>query len=110
MPSKLGATNLPALFFTSANFRFSALASEKSTYPTAPLVPVTTWATPALPLPACVSAGQFTVSPAPSVHDDGAAAARYLVKFDVVPDPSERCATVIAVAGSLVPEFKEAMA
>src|SRR3954452_3806590 len=76
----------------------------------APLVVFTIWATPAFPLPPWVSAGQFTVSPAPKVHAVGAAAARYLVKFDVVPEPSERCATVIAVDGNVVPAFKPAMA
>src|SRR4051812_36354169 len=72
----------------------------------APLVDFTIWATPAFPLPPWVSAGQFTVSPAPSVHAVGAAAVRYLVKFDVVPEPSERCATVIAVLGSLAAGFR----
>src|SRR5690606_11469860 len=48
-----------------------------------------------------VAAGQFTVSPDPSVHVSGAAAERYLVKLLVVPDPSERCTTVIFVAGSV---------
>src|SRR3954447_23244478 len=76
----------------------------------APFVLVITCATPALPLPACVSAGQCTVSPAPSVQLDGAAVARYFVKLDVVPEPSARCATVMAVAGSLMAGFIAAMA
>src|SRR5947208_5153837 len=76
----------------------------------APLVDLTTCATPGLPLPAWVSAGQFTVSPAPSVHTPGAAAARYLVKLEVVPEPSARWATVMGLLGSLVPLLRAAMA
>src|SRR3954452_5755214 len=75
----------------------------------APPVVLMTWATPALPLPAWVSAGQFTVSPAPSVHVLGAAAVRYLVKLEVVPDPSARWATVIAVEGSFTPGLRSAI-
>ena len=44
------------------------------------------WATPGLPAPAWVSLGHCTVDPASMVHDVGAAAFRYLVKFSVVPD------------------------
>ena len=44
--------------------------------------------------------GQFTVEPVPSVHVAGAALVRKLVKFCVVPELSERCATVIVVLGS----------
>jgi hypothetical protein len=62
-------------------------------------------ATPALPLPACVSAGHSTVEPDFSVHVLGAAATRYLVKFSVVPDPSERWTTVIGVDGSTALPF-----
>src|SRR5450755_2094230 len=57
------------------------------------------FATPALPFPACVSAGHGTVDPAPSVQTVGEAIVRYWVNSWVVPDPSERCATVIAVLG-----------
>ena len=42
------------------------------------------WATPGLPEPAWVSAGQDTVDPASSVQTEGAAAFRYFVKFSVV--------------------------
>ncbi len=46
-----------------------------------------------------VVAGQLTSSPLPRVHVSGAAAATYLVKLFVVPEPSERCTTVMAVDG-----------
>jgi hypothetical protein len=52
-----------------------------------------------------VSDGHSTVDPDLSVHVFGAAATRYLVKFSVVPEPSERWATVMSVAGSLTPGF-----
>src|SRR5213592_1804159 len=76
----------------------------------APGVPLTIWATPELPLPAWVSAGHSTVEPDFSVHVLGAAATRYLVKFSVVPEPSERWTTVMAVDGSLAPEFSALIA
>src|SRR4051812_15805760 len=46
-----------------------------------------------------VDAGHGTVSPEPSVQSDPAAAVRYLVKFDVVPEPSDRWTTAIGVDG-----------
>src|SRR4051794_35233057 len=46
-----------------------------------------------------VDAGHGTVSPEPSVQSLPAAAVRYFVKFDVVPEPSERCTTAIGVDG-----------
>src|SRR5215216_4426400 len=76
----------------------------------APLVLFTIWATPWLPLPPWVSVGHSTVEPDFSVHALGAAATRYLVKFSVVPEPSERWATVTSVEGSLTPGFNAAMA
>src|SRR3954452_6144327 len=76
----------------------------------APLVLFTAEATPELPLPACVSDGHSMVEPDFSVHVVGAAATRYLLKFSVVPDPSERCTTVIAVDGSLAFGFNALMA
>src|SRR5437867_1467338 len=79
-------------------------------YPTAPSVLLTTCATPGLPLPAWVSAGHCTVDPASSVHVPGAAALRYLVKFSVVPDASERCTTVMLVDGSLASGLSALMA
>ena len=60
----------------------------------------TNWATPPLPLAPCVLAGHCTVEPVPSVHTLGAAFTRKLVKFCVVPEPSERWTTVIVVLGS----------
>src|SRR4051794_2856549 len=48
-----------------------------------------------------VVAGQLTVSPDPRVQTDGDAFVRYLVKFDVVPEPSERCTTAMGVEGSV---------
>src|SRR5947207_679575 len=76
----------------------------------APSVLFTIWATPELPLPAWVSVGHCTVEPASSVHTPGAAAFRYLVKFSVVPDESDRWATVMGLFGSLAPEFRPLMA
>src|SRR5438105_13961138 len=67
------------------------------------------WATPALPLPPWVSAGRLTVDPASSVQV-GDAALRYLVKFSVVPDESDRWATVIPLDGSLASGFRALMA
>src|SRR4051794_31289295 len=72
----------------------------------APLVVFTIWATPAFPLPPWVSAGQFTVSPAPSVQAERAAAARGLRKFEVVREAWDRCAAVVAVGGNLAPGFR----
>src|SRR3954451_15564056 len=57
-----------------------------------------------------VDAGHGTVSPEPSVQAEPAAAVRYLVKFDVVPEPSERCTTAIAVDGSLASGLSALMA
>ena len=61
-------------------------------------MPLTIWATPLLPLPACVSAAHSTVEPLLSFHA-GAAFVRNRVKFCVVPEPSERCATTMSFAG-----------
>src|SRR5438270_12603302 len=68
-----------------------------------PSADCTIWATPRLPLPACVEASQFTVSPRPSVHVPLAALSKNPVRLLVVPDPSDRCATVIAVFGRVKP-------
>src|ERR1043165_499384 len=89
VPGIVGSTNLPALFFTAANFRPAASASERSTEPTAPSAPLMMDATPALPLPAWVSAGHVTVGPDLSVHTLGEAATRNFEKFSAVPEPSE---------------------
>src|ERR1051325_759161 len=76
----------------------------------APLVPLMIWATPLLPLPPWVSAAQLTVEPESSVQTPGAAAFRNLVKFSVVPDPSDRWATTMAVDGSFTPGLSAAIA
>src|ERR1700710_2766136 len=52
-----------------------------------------------------VLAGQLTVSPEPRVQLAGAARVRYLVKLDVVPEPSERCTTAMASDGNLALGF-----
>ena len=67
------------------------------------------WATPALPLPAWVSAGHSTVEPLFSFQP-GAALTRYLVKFSVGPDPSDRWATTMAAGGSVADGFRAMMA
>src|SRR5687767_782308 len=76
----------------------------------APLVALMIWATPLLPLPAWVSVGQLTVEPESSFQIDGLAALRNFVKFSVVPDPSDRWATTMAVAGSFAPGLSAAIA
>src|SRR4051794_37315374 len=75
-----------------------------------PSVWVMIWATPWFPAPAWVSAGHSMVEPLFSFHVFGAAATRYWVKLSVVPDPSERWATVMAVDGSLASGLSAAMA
>jgi len=50
------------------------------------------------------------VLPEGAVHSVGAAAARYLVKFSVVPDESERKKTLMAVAGRVTPGLMAAIA
>src|SRR6476619_4289326 len=73
-----------------------------------PSVDFTPSATPAdfslpSPLPLHTLAGS-------AVHLSGAAPLRYLVKFSVVPDSSERKKTLIAVDGSVTPGLIAAMA
>src|SRR5919197_4098673 len=75
----------------------------------APSVCLMICATPVFFSPPWVEDGQLTVSPLPSFHE-GAAALRYLVKLLVVPEPSERCATVIALSGRLTPGLSAVMA
>src|ERR1043166_10107143 len=60
-------------------------------------------ATPPLPLPPRLLAGQLMVEPLPSFHTPGAPSTRNWEKFAVVPEESERRAIVIAVPGSLTP-------
>src|SRR5512132_2641922 len=65
-----------------------------------PSVCLMIWATPVFFSAPWVPGGQATVSPLPSFHS-GDAAVRYLVKLLVVPEPSERWATVMGVSGRL---------
>ena len=74
-----------------------------------PFVALMIWATPVLPL-ADWALGQATVSPGAMVNASGAAAARYFEKFEVVPEPSDRTATVIAVLGRVTPGLSAAIA
>src|SRR5215813_12565223 len=67
------------------------------------------FATPALPFPPWVLDGQLTVLDAPSFQPAGSALARNVVKFWVVPELSERWATVMAVLGRLTPGLSAAM-
>ena len=61
------------------------------------------------PVAPCVSDGQFTVLPEPSVQAVGAALVRNVAKFCVVPELSARRATVIAVLGSFTPGLSAAI-
>src|ERR1035438_1237729 len=60
-------------------------------------------ATPPLPLPPRLVAGQLMVELLPSFHTLGAASMRNSEKLAVVPEESERRAIVIAVLGSVTP-------
>ena len=83
-----------------ARLRPALPASARSTYPMAPEVCLINSATPEFFSAPCVDSGQLTSSPLPRVQTLGDAAVRYFVKLLVVPEPSERCTTVIAVAGN----------
>src|SRR5260370_221742 len=66
-----------------------------------PFVWVTLFETPSLPL-APMPAGHSTAVLAPTLDfHSGLTLDRYVVKMNVVPDPSERCTTTIAFEGSL---------
>src|ERR1700722_10151072 len=67
----------------------------------APGVDLTIAATPPLPLALRLPAGQSTVELVPSGQAAPAASTRNSVKLAVVPDESERTASVIGVAGSV---------
>ena len=67
-------------------------------------------ATPPLPLPPRLVAGQLMVELLPSFQTPGAPSTRNWEKFWVVPDESERWAMVIAVLGSLTPGLSAAIA
>src|SRR6266403_4244529 len=76
----------------------------------APGVCLTSPATPLLPL-AVTAVGQVTIVPSPTwVLKSGLIVLRCLAKTKVVPLPSERPQTVIAVAGSFTPSFVFAIA
>src|SRR5271166_4435001 len=76
----------------------------------APGVDLTICATPPLPLPARALLGHLMVELLPSVHTLGSAVLRNREKFAVVPEESERTATVIGVLGRLTPELIAVMA
>src|SRR5215468_9726291 len=74
----------------------------------APGVLLTICATPPLPLPPWLVAGQEMVELLPSFQF-GAESTRNWEKFAVVPEESERRAMTIGVLGSLTPEFSAAI-
>src|SRR5208337_5663774 len=77
-----------------------------STYPTAPGSCFTSPATPGLPLPPTPT-GQFSDCPTPTlVFQSADTLPRQSLKTAVVPLPSERCTTVIAVFGSFTEGFR----
>src|SRR4051812_32642125 len=98
-PARLGTTKFPPEFLTDANFSLAAVASEKSTYPMAPEVELILSATPVFFSAPTVLVGQLTVLPVPRLQSLAAARVRYCVKLAVVPEPSLRWTTVIAVDG-----------
>ena len=67
-------------------------------------------ATPPLPLPPRLLAGQLMVELEPSVQTPGAPLTRNSEKFWVVPEESERRQMVIAVLGRLTPGLSAAIA
>src|ERR1700733_1114294 len=69
----------------------------------APAVDLMICATPLPPSPARAVDGHLTVEPVPSVQPLPAASTRYWVKLAVVPEPSERTASVIALLGRFRP-------
>src|SRR6516165_1766081 len=71
----------------------------------APGVDLTICATPPLPLPAWAVLGQLMVELVPSDHALPADMTRKLEKFAVVPDESERTASLIGWLGRLAPEL-----
>src|SRR5579863_4167397 len=69
----------------------------------APEVDLTICATPLPPEPARAVDGHLMVEPDPSVQALPAAVIRYLEKFAVVPEESERTARVMLLLGRLTP-------
>ena len=76
----------------------------------APGVDLMICATPGLPLPARAVDGHLMVELLPSVHALPPASIRYREKFCVVPEESERTATVIGVLGRLTPGLSAVIA
>ena len=76
----------------------------------APGVDLMICATPLLPLPPWLLAGQLMVELLPSFHTPGAPSTRNSEKFWVVPEESERWAMVIGVLGSVTPGLSAAIA
>src|SRR5215475_13994305 len=75
----------------------------------APAVLLTICATPPLPLPPRLVAGQLMVESLPSFQTPGADCSRNEEKFAVVPEESERRAMVTAVLGRLTPGLSDAI-
>src|SRR5271154_1715980 len=73
-------------------------------------VVLTICATALPPSPACAVDGQVMVEAVPSFHALPAASTRYWEKFAVVPEPSERTASVIVVPGRLRPGLRALIA
>ena len=106
----VAVTNSPDLFWSAANGSLLCVAYPYSTYPMAPGVCLIRAVTPSLPFPA-TPIGQVTLVPSPTWSlNSGLIALRCFVKTKVVPLPSERSQTVIAVAGSFAPSFALAIA
>ena len=76
----------------------------------APGVDLMICATPPLPLPAWAMEGHLMIELLPSVHALPPASTRNWEKFWVVPEESERTATVIAVLGRVTPGLSAAIA
>src|SRR6204780_6024802 len=76
----------------------------------APEVDLTIFAAPGFPLPARAVDGHLMVELLPSFHTLGTASLRNRVKFCVVPEESERTASVIAVLGRVTPGLIAAIA
>jgi hypothetical protein len=108
--ASVGATYWPDLFFTSAVVKLFCRAYACSTYPTAPSVCFTAAATPAF-LAAPVPVGHLTVLSEPTcLAQVGLESWRNVVNSFVVPDSSDRCTTVTAVDGSVLPGFNALIA
>src|ERR1700734_4086312 len=76
----------------------------------APVVVFTIWARPLPPSPARAVDGHLTVELVPSFQALPAASTRYCDKFAVVPEESERVASVIVVLGRLRPGLSAVIA